>query len=167
MQPDVSAGQGPTGPPEPTSPWPADLVDAYEENWLALTRLAYLMTGDRSVAEELVQEVFLAARPRWHRITNPGGYLRASVVNATRDWGRHQQVVARHLPRTSEPVIDQPDELWDALGRLERRRRAAVVLRFYAELPDREIAQILRCRPATVRTLIHRAMRDLRREMTQ
>lgn len=153
------------------SGWPPTLVDRYQQDWAALTRLAYLLTGNRSVAEELVQDVFVAARGRWDQIQNPGGYLRTSLVNASRDWGRHQQVVRRHEPSSPEALRavsseDQPDELWDALGRLEGRRRQAVVLRFYLDLPDGEIAELLGCRPATVRTLIHRALRDLRREMT-
>lgn len=155
---------GSTADPDPET-WPASLVATYQEQWLSLTRVAYLLTGDRSVAEELVQDAFVAARSRWDRIDNPGGYLRTSVVNATRDWGRHQQVVAKHLPREVDHTIDHPDELWDALGRLDHRRRSAVVLRYYADLADHEIAEILDCRPATVRTLIHRALRDLRREM--
>jgi RNA polymerase sigma factor (sigma-70 family) len=147
--------------------WPADLVDAYRERWLGLTRLAYLLTGDREVAEEVVQDAFVAARGRWHAIANPAGYLRTSVVNATRDWGRHRSVVRRHAAAVAPDVaIDAPDELWDALGRLDPRRRQAVVLRFYLDLPDAEIAELLGCRPATVRTLVHRALRDLRREMT-
>lgn len=88
--------------PTPASPsrgWPESLVRAYDERWLELVRLAYVLTGDEAVAEELVQDVFVAARPRWEAIANPGGYLRTSVVNATRDWGRHQQVVQRHEPR--------------------------------------------------------------------
>lgn len=72
----------------------------------------------------------------------------------------------RHLPRTVEHAVNHPDEMWDALAQLDPRRRAAVVLRFYEDLPDGEIAVLLGCRPATVRTLIHRAMRDLRRELT-
>lgn len=152
--------------------WPSTLVDAYTEHWVGLTRLAYLLTGDRSVAEELVQDVFVAARARWDRIDNPGGYLRTSVVNATRDWGRHQQVVRRHQPSSpdalrSASTTDQPDELWDALGRLDLQRRQVVVLRFYLDLPDEEIARLVGCRPATVRTRIHRALRDLRQEITR
>ena len=151
--------------------WPTSLVEAYHEHWLGLTRLAYLLTRDRAVAEELVQEVFVAARRRWAQIDNPAGYLRTSVVNATRDWGRHQQVVRRHQPSRAQALdasttVDAPDELWDALARLDERRRRAVVLRFYLDLPDGEIAELLGCRPGTVRTLIHRALRDLRREMT-
>jgi RNA polymerase sigma factor (sigma-70 family) len=151
--------------------WPPSLVDQYRRDWADLTRLGYLLTGNRAVAEELVQDVFVAVRTRWDRIDNPGGYLRTSLVNAARDWGRHQQVVRRHEPTAPEALRaatseDHPDELWDALGRLDGRRRQAVVLRFYLDLPDGEIAELIGCRPATVRTLIHRALRDLRREMT-
>lgn len=159
-----------TEAPAPAS-WPPSLLERYQEDWEGLTRLAYLLTGNRAVAEELVQDVFVAARARWDRIDNPGGYLRTSLVNATRDWGRHQQVVRRHEPTAPEALRaatseDHPDELWDALGRLDLRRRRAVVLRFYLDLPDGEIAELIGCRPATVRTLVHRALHDLRREMT-
>ncbi|MGN6694337.1 MAG: RNA polymerase sigma factor [Aquihabitans sp.] len=118
-----------------------------------------------------MQDAFVAARRRWSGIDNPGGYLRTSVVNGARDWARHQQVVRRHAPTGADALQratteDHPDELWDALARLDDRRRQAVVLRFYLDLPDGEIAALLGCRPGTVRTLIHRALRDLRREMT-
>jgi RNA polymerase sigma factor (sigma-70 family) len=151
--------------------WPSSLVDRYRDEWVGLARLAFLLTGNRAVAEELVQDAFVAARTRWDRIDNPSGYLRTSVVNAARDWGRHQSVVRRHEPSPAEAQRaatseDHPDELWDAIGRLDDRRRHAVVLRFYLDLPDGEIAELIGCRPATVRTLIHRALRDLRREMT-
>ena len=155
-------------PPSTTTPavgWPPGLVDAYEAHWLGLVRVAYLITGDRAVAEELVQDAFVAVRARWEGIDNPPGYLRTVVVNATRDWGRRQQVARRHRPTEVPVATDHPDELWDALARLPVRRRTALVLRFYVDLPDDEIATHLGCRPATVRTLIHRALRDLRREI--
>ena len=147
------------------TPWPHDLEATYRDSWVALTRLAYLLCGDRAAAEEIVQDAFIAASRRWHDIANPGGYLRTAVVNGVRDRGRRNEVAERLRPPPAEPTIDHPDELWDALGRLDQRRRSAVVLRFYLDLTDGEIAEALGCRPATVRTLIHRALRDLRREM--
>jgi RNA polymerase sigma factor (sigma-70 family) len=156
----------PPDPPDPPGPWPDGLVEAYAERWLPLTRLGYLLTGSRAVAEELVQDVFLKARAGWDRIDQPNAYLRASLVNATRDWGRRAQVADRHRPTTVDHAVDHPDEMWDALSRLDHRRRSAIVLRFYDDLPEAEIAGLLDCRPNTVRTLIHRGLRDLRREMT-
>src|SRR3546814_14609192 len=72
----------------------------------------------------------------------------------------------RHLPVPAAPAELRADELWDALGRLDDRRRAAIVLRFYDDLPDETIAKILGCRPATVRTALHRRLKALRREIT-
>ncbi|MEM8708382.1 MAG: sigma-70 family RNA polymerase sigma factor [Actinomycetota bacterium] len=130
-----------------------------------LVRLAYLMTGDAALAEEVVQDAFVNTHRHWDGIRDPFPYLRVAVTNGCRSWGRHQRVVRDHAPRDVGIAVDHPDELWDALGRLEPRRRAAIVLRFYADLPHGEIARILGCRPATVRTTIHRALRDLRREI--
>lgn len=154
-----------------TTEWPTGLVDAYRAGWTDLVRLGYLLTGNRAVAEELVQDAFVAARSRWDRIDDHRAYLRTAMVNAIRDRARHAKVVERHRPTPTEArrattTEDKPDELWDALERLDPRRRQAVVLRYYLDLPDPEIADLLGCRPATVRTLIHRALRDLRREVT-
>jgi RNA polymerase sigma factor (sigma-70 family) len=55
--------------------------------------------------------------------------------------------------------------MWDALAGLEERRRTAIVLRFYEDLPDAAIAEVIGCRPGTVRTLVHRGLQDLRKEM--
>lgn len=145
--------------------WPDELVALYEERWLPLTRTAYLLTGDRAAAEEIVQDAFLRVRPAWDSIEHPVAYLRTAVVNGTRDWGRRRAVADRLAPPPPDPVVDHPDELWDALHRLDHRRRTAIVLRFYDDLPDADIADLLGCRPSTVRTLIHRGLRDLRKEL--
>ena len=146
-------------------PWPTALAIVYEERRLDLVRLAYLMTGNAAVAEEIVQDAFVNTQRHWDGVRNPYPYVRTAVTNGCRGWGRHQQIVRLNTPTSVEPTLDEPDELWDALGRLEPRRRAAVVLRFYEDLPHAEIARILDCRPTTVRTTLHRALRDLRREI--
>jgi RNA polymerase sigma factor (sigma-70 family) len=154
-------------PVEGTVGWPAELVELYDQEWAAFVRLAYLLTSNREVAEELVQDAFLFSAPRWSQIERPKSYVRAAVVNRSRSWLRRIKLDReRSQP---DPEFDQmhPDELWDALGRLDERRRAAIVLRFYQDLPDVEIAEMLDCRPATVRSLIHRALRDLRQEVTR
>ena len=145
--------------------WPPDLVQLFADQRLQLVRLAYLLTGHRAVAEEIVQEAFIGAHRSWSSVRDPVRYVRTAVVNRCRSWGRHQQVVREHLPEPPEPTLQEPDELWDALGRLDARRRAAIVLRYYADLPHADIADILGCRPATVRTTIHRGLRQLRREI--
>ena len=153
--------------PQPIRPWPPALVELYRTRRPDLVRLAYLMTGSAAIAEEVVQDAFVRVHPNWDGIRDPYPYVRASVANGCRSWGRHQNVVRLHDASQGdpEPTIDHPDELWDALQQLDPQRRAAVVLRFYEDLPHAEIGRILGLRPTTVRTTIHRALRELRREV--
>lgn len=146
--------------------WDAGLVEAYEQRYRDLVRLAYLLTGSPEAAEELVQDAFLAARSSWPQVREPYPYLRSAVVNRTRSWGRRLQLERRHARPRPDLAIDlDADELWDALATLNERQRAAIVLRFYEDLPDDEIAETLGCRQATVRTAIHRGLAALRKEI--
>ena len=146
--------------------WPQPLVDLYEKR-LSFVRLAYLLTGDAAVAEELVHDAFIATLGRWDGVRAPGPYVRAAVVNHCRSWGRRRSLERRHVPRTAAHAELGADELWDALSTLDERRRTAIVLRFYEDLPDHDIARILGCRPVTVRTAIHRGLKQLRREIDE
>lgn len=134
-----------------------------------MVRLATLLVDDQARAEELVQDAFVRVHRRWDRIDNPGAYLRTAVVNACRSHHRRRAMVKRREPvlhADAGAVTSQhPDELGDALAALPYRRRAAIVLRYYADLPDDEIAEALGVRPPTVRTLIHRGLADLREEL--
>lgn len=147
------------------SSWPSEIEELYVAERVRFVRLAYLFTGRQDVAEEIVQDAFMACAPRWDRIDRPRSYLRTAVSNGARDWLRRTKLDRER----SEPAVTsqemEPDELWDALGRLEPRRRIAIVLRFYEDVSDVDIADVLRCRPATVRSLIHRGLNDLRREI--
>ncbi|HEU5153039.1 MAG TPA: sigma-70 family RNA polymerase sigma factor [Iamia sp.] len=145
--------------------WPDGLVALYQERHLALVRLAYLLTSDREVAEEVVHDAVLALRPRWDGIADPPAYLRTAVVNRCRSWLRRQRTARAYTPPRAEDVGLGADELWDALATLDERRRTAIVLRFYEDLPDDVIAGVLGCRPATVRTLVHRGLQALRKEI--
>ena len=145
--------------------WPDALVELYRERFVALVRVAYLLTGRRDVAEEIAQEAFMASAAHWDEIEQPAAYLRTSVVNRCRSWFRRIEVEERHRPRPDPPRDLEVDDLWDALATLSERRRTAIVLRFYADLPDDEIAAVLGCRPATVRTTVHRALAQLRKEI--
>jgi RNA polymerase sigma factor (sigma-70 family) len=146
--------------------WDPGLVELYQTRYRDLVRLAFLLTGSVEVAEELVQDAFVGARASWAGVRDPYPYLRSAVVNRTRTWGRRLQLERRHARRPEDPMVDLgADELWDALSVLNQRQRAAIVLRFYEDLPDDDIAAALGCRPATVRTAIHRGLAALRKEI--
>jgi RNA polymerase sigma factor (sigma-70 family) len=127
--------------------------------------LATVLTSDRAVAEELVQEAFLEVMQRWDRVDNPAGYLRTVVVNRCRNHQRGMGVRRRNVPPAPPLTVDAPelDEMWAALAQLRPRRRTALVLRFYEDLPIDEIARLLDCRPGTVSSLLHRGLADLRK----
>ncbi len=148
------------------------LAVLYEQHAGDARRLAYLLTGDAALAEDVVQDAFVRLAGRLAHLRNVdafGPYLRRTVVNLCRMHFRRRKVerayVARQSPeeRTSAGPEQRPDdELRAALLRLPERQRAALVLRFYLDLPDAEIAETLRCRPSTVRSLIHRGTTALR-----
>lgn len=145
--------------------WHDDLLALYRQRYEPMVRLAYLLTGNRSVAEELVQDAFVSVHRNWERATFPAAYLRKAVVNNARSWLRR-----RVLEDSRDGVVPvdagfAADEMWDVLHHLPERQRAAIVLRFYEGLPDADIARILGCRLPTVRTAIHRGLATLRKEM--
>ena len=140
----------------------------YRERWDPMVRLAYLLTGNRAIAEELVQDAFVSVHRSWvtrAMPANPPAYLRAAVVNACRSWGRRRSLERLRRPAPPEPVGLVADELWDVLLVLPARQRAAIVLRFYEDLPDEEIAEVLGCKVGTVRTAVFRALERLRQEV--
>lgn len=140
-------------------------VALYRERYEPMVRLAYLMVGNRAVAEDLVQDAFVSVHRSWARATQPSAYLRASVVNACRSWGRRHTMEVLRRPAAPDPSVLVADELWDVLETLPTRQRAAIVLRFYEDLPDDEIAALLGCRVPTVRTAIFRGLAKLRKEI--
>ena len=142
-------------------------VALYRERYDPMVRLAYLMVGDRAVAEELVQDAFVAVHRNWARATQPSAYLRTAVVNSCNSWGRRQTLERLRRPAPPDPDVLVADELWDVLETLPSRQRAAIVLRFYEDLPDDQIATLLGCRVPTVRTAIFRGLAKLRKEIEQ
>jgi len=137
-------------------------------------RLAYLLTGDRAIAEDLVQEAFIRFVGRLHHLGNPDAfdaYLRRTIVNLSKNHFRRSSVERSYLERQarqSPPSREEPDVLGyqmmrEALLGLPVRQRAAIVLRYYEDRSEAEIADILRCRPATVRSLVSRGLQALRK----
>ncbi|MFN8076119.1 MAG: SigE family RNA polymerase sigma factor [Kineosporiaceae bacterium] len=159
------------GPP----PSPLDtLEDLYRRQWSPMVRLAAMLTGDASVAEEIVQESFVRLHASWSRLREPEaavGYLRTSVVNASRSSLRHRVVVERFRPLPA-PAPAGPEEsavqsardaeVMAAVRALPRRQREVVVLRFVADLSEREIAAALGISTGSVKSHSARAMAALR-----
>jgi RNA polymerase sigma factor (sigma-70 family) len=142
---------------------PQPLEAVYRSSWLALTRLAYLLVGDRNEAEDIVQGVFASAAPRWDAIDNPSAYLRRAVVNRANDTHRRTYRNAAKAVRITES-IDEPvvDELWSLVQQLPAPQRAVVVLRFYEDLPVADIATQTGRPENTVRSDLRRALMKLK-----
>jgi RNA polymerase sigma factor (sigma-70 family) len=131
----------------------------YRDQWAKMVRLAWLMTGSRELAEDLVQDAFVHVGAKWASVQTPTAYVRVTVTNAVRTHAR-RETRRRSLPNERlEPVLPcELDETWHLLDRLPARERQALVLRFYADLPITEIAQALDCRVGTAKSLVHRGL---------
>jgi RNA polymerase sigma-70 factor (sigma-E family) len=141
----------------------ASLETLYGEMYQPMLRLAYLLTGSRPVAEDVVQDCFARLYQRWDGVRHPPAYLRTSVVNACRTYHRRvRRDQARFGDLVASEVAPETPVLLDALARLPHKQRAAIVLRYWEDWPEAQIAEFLKCRPATVRSLVARGMRALR-----
>lgn len=143
-----------------------------------LIRFAAALTGERQQAQDLAQETLVRAYLKWHRVSStdrPELYLRRMLVNGYRSWRRrwYQRVVQPSqqpeppdglATAVADPAgrIADRDRLAGLLAGLGRQQRAAIVLRFYEDLDDTEIANVLGCAPATVRGYISRGLATLR-----
>lgn len=142
----------------------------------SLVRFAAALTGDTQLAQDLVQDTLVRAYVRWTRVADadrPDLYLRKMVINAYLSWRRrwYQRTVRTVADPAGGPhaVVADPAgrvadraQLSDLLGQLGRQQRAAIVLRFYEDRDDEEIAQVLGCAPVTVRSHISRGLATLR-----
>ncbi|MEU5788361.1 SigE family RNA polymerase sigma factor [Micromonospora purpureochromogenes] len=143
----------------------------------ALLRYAVMLTGDPHQAQDLVQDTMVRVQLNWRRVAradSPERYVRRMLTNQYVDWRRGswmRRVLLRDEPDESAPpaadhaqdAVDR-DQVWSLLARLPRRQRASLVLRYYEDLPDAEIAEILGCAVGTVRSSISRALATLRAE---
>ena len=142
----------------------------------ALLRYATVVTCDPHLAEDITQDVLVRAQPRWRRIGGMGApehYVRRMILNEFLSWRRRR--AARVVPLARESLdrlaphgpdhavaSDERDLVLRAVAALPPRQRAAVALRYYEDLYDEEIAELLGCRPVTVRSNISRALATLR-----
>jgi RNA polymerase sigma-70 factor (sigma-E family) len=136
----------------------------------ALLRLAVLLAGDRGHAEDLVQTALLKTYRHWGRITRggePTAYVRRVLVTTHTSWRRRlstTEQVVETLPDCADPTVvpDDDEELRAALRALPPRMRTAVVLRFYADLSERQTAELMSCSASAVNTQTTRGLARLR-----
>jgi len=148
------------------------LEEVYERYAPAGFRLAFLLTGDRSSAEDLVQDAFVRVAGRFRHLRFPeafDSYLRTTIVNLHISRLRRRRTERAYLERTAVPVehvatfdVESRDELWRALLRLPARQRAAIVLRYYEDLSERRAAEVMGCSLEALRSTVARGMRALR-----
>ncbi|MEX2458213.1 MAG: SigE family RNA polymerase sigma factor [Actinomycetota bacterium] len=135
--------------------------------------LAFLLTGDRDEAADLAQEAFVRLAGRFQHLRNPdafGAYLRRTIVNLHASSLRRRRLerldAARRAARPAESAV-QPDvavrqDVWRALLELPPRQRAALVLRYYEDMSERDAAEALGCSLAALKSTTARAMQSLR-----
>jgi RNA polymerase sigma-70 factor (sigma-E family) len=155
----------------------SDIQTLYREEAHRCGRLAFLLTGDNELAQELVQEAFALPIGRWNAIRDRNAirsYLRRSVVNlAQKSWRKRtneRAYLERHAAR-EQNVAAAPsdfetfDELQELLRKLPFKQQAAIVLRYYEDLPEREIARLLGCAVGTVKSALARGLDAMRIEL--
>jgi RNA polymerase sigma-70 factor (sigma-E family) len=167
--------------------WAADaaLTNLYAAHWHSLVRLSWLLVRDQHVAEETVQDAFVAMHSRWSQLRDQDlalAYLRRCVVNSSRSVLRHRRVEDRYLSaettaRTSHGMTTEPsaetralehaagDRLVSALGRLPRRQREVLTLRYYLDLTEAQIADALNISTGSVKAHAHRGLAALRSDV--
>jgi RNA polymerase sigma-70 factor (sigma-E family) len=154
----------------------AAVTAVYQAHALGLVRLAHVMLGDRAAAEDVVQEAFCGLYRRWDRLAGPDKalvYVRSSVLNgcrsALRRKSRSEMSGLGQPPAVSaESAVlagEERRQVMRLLRRLPDRQREVLVLRFYLELSDAEIARQLGIRPGTVRSTTSRALAALARAL--
>jgi RNA polymerase sigma-70 factor (sigma-E family) len=137
----------------------------------ALSRHAYLLTGDHQLAEDLLQSALANTYRHWRRIRddNPEAYVRRAMYHQYISWWRRRRVPEQLSAAPQETAQADPAEatalrvsLAQALSRLSPKQRAVVVLRFYADLTEAQAADVLGVRVGTVKRHAHDALRRLR-----
>lgn len=164
-----------------TAEWDADkaVTQLYSAHYRPLVRLATLLVRDFATAEEVVQDAFVSMHGAWRRLRDPNkavAYLRQSVVNKARSVLRHRAVVDKHAPKA---LPDEPSAEHGAMGLLERaaviealrglptRQREAIVLRYYGDLSEAQIADAMGISRGAVKSHTARGISALRSVLEQ
>lgn len=151
---------------------PEGLAEQVPGLWPWLYRCAYLLTGNHADAEDLAQQTLLQACRSWSRVSRaeqPQAYLRRILTNqhlsSRRPRSRRLELLTEAPPESRSPAPAGPEDrlaLWPHVASLPPRQRAVIVLRYYEQLTEREIADVLGCSTGNVKSTAHRALRALR-----
>jgi RNA polymerase sigma-70 factor (sigma-E family) len=151
----------------------------YAEHALGLTRLAQIMLGDRSAAEDVVQDSFFGLYRRWGSLADPAkaqSYLRSAVLNGCRSALRRASRAQRHeyhdeqFGVSAEVMLLASEDrrsVMKALRGLPHRQREVLVLRYYLDLPDAEISQVMGIKESSVRSAAHRGLAAIERTLAK
>jgi RNA polymerase sigma-70 factor (sigma-E family) len=160
----------------------ADFREFVTTRWSSLVSTAYLITTDRGIAEDCVQEAMTRVHRRWGQLRqdgNPAGYAHQSVVNAALSWRRRRRIrevplttggaeqapAGEESPQLSKALSGVDEALLAALRSLPPRMRAAVTLRYLEDRSEAETAQLLSCSIGTVKSSTSRGVSRLRRAL--
>jgi RNA polymerase sigma-70 factor (sigma-E family) len=148
------------------------LGELYRRHVPEMVRLAYIVTGDANVAEDLAQDAFVRVAGRFTHLRNEDAfrfYLRRALFNLCKNHFRHRDVERAFMRSQSTPEPHHPDSRVEAheliraaLLRLPERQRAVIALRYFDDLSVEDTAEVLGCRPGTVKSLTSRALEALR-----
>ncbi len=140
----------------------------YQREYAPMVRLARGLVDSTEIAEEIVQDAFIKILDRWQKIENPGGYLRVTVINGCRNEQRKRRVQRKlGLKGSQAPIVTEQDYLLDALAQLSSRQKTALVLKFYADMTEQEIAEAMGVRLGTVKSATSRGLDNLRKVIPQ
>ncbi|MER7001460.1 SigE family RNA polymerase sigma factor [Dactylosporangium sp. NPDC000555] len=151
---------------------PLGFEDFVRARHVALLRFAHVLSGDRHAAEDLVQDALIRAGTSWRRIRkhdDPEGYVRRIIVNCHLNGlrrGKRERLVSEPPDRPAPAADERHDTLWELLATLPRQQRATLVLRYYADMSEAEIADTLGCAVGTVKSNAARALAKLRGALT-
>jgi RNA polymerase sigma-70 factor (sigma-E family) len=154
----------------------AEFTDFVASRSKTLFRTAYLLTGDHGLAEDLLQTALIKTYVGWGRIRaveNAEAYTRRVLVTTVTSWGRRKswrserptERVPERATRPDDDVIAERDVVWREIQALAPRQRAAIVLRFYEDLTEKQTAAAMGCSVGNVKSQTHAALKNLRERL--
>jgi RNA polymerase sigma-70 factor (sigma-E family) len=174
MMADMTAAGDGTSAREGATDRDAALADLHRDHYAELVRLACLLLDDRGSGEEVVQDAFVRVHRAWARVDQPLPYLRSAVLNLARSRMRRRLVARRHAEPEERPaasaeeehvVLMEHQDVLDALRGLPRRQRECLVLRYYLDLSEAEIAATLGISVGSVKSHAHRGVAAIARHL--